>query len=906
MPMKRFTLSTLFLLLFCCVLSAKLVVTDLKVEGMTDPIGLDNTNPLFSWILHSDERGVMQSAYEIEVFENAECSGSPLWMSGKVVSDQSISVPYGGPSLQPSSRYYWRVKVWDNKHQSATSEVALWQTGLMNPANWKAQWIETSDNNPDETRCPYFRSEFEVGKAIKSATAYLTSRGVYEAYLNDNRIGDAYFTPGWTNYNKRLQYQAYDVTNLLQDGPNIIGAVVGNGWYKGRLASVKGKNIYGDRLGLLCQLEILYEDGSKDIVITDSDWKSSFGPIMLSEIYDGETYDACKVLQGWLGVDYDTTNWLSVKQANYSFDNLIATYNQPVKQHEVFTTDSVITTPKGEMVLDFGQNLVGWERIRLKGNKGDTVRIYHAEVLDKDGNFYTANLRGAKSTITSILSGGEGLFEPHFTFSGLSFLKFDGIEDINPDDVEVIALYSDMPHAGDFYCSHPLVNQLQKNIEWGQKSNFLDVPTDCPQRDERLGWTGDAQAFFRTAAYNRDVRNFFKKWMKDVASEQYPDGKITHVVPNTFDEGSAAATGWADVATIIPWQLYMAYGDESILVDQYDSMKRWVDFMANNAPSYLWNTREYHFGDWLSYAPQGGEEGVAAITDIHLIAQCFFAHSTQLLINAAQVLGKQADVDYYADLLGNVKDAFVKAYVGKDGKLLSDTQTAYVLALHFDMLPAELRGQTVDRLVDNINSYGHITTGFLGTPYICHVLSDNGRSDMAYQLLLREDYPSWLYPVKAGATTIWERWDGRKPNGAFQTDEMNSFNHYAYGAIGDWLYREVAGLKEASPGFKNIIIRPRIAEGLTFASATQQTSYGEASSTWGLLEDRCLQQITVPANTTALVYLPTSEYSSIKEGNKKLDASSDIEIVGQEDGYVVLKVGSGEYFFDSLYAEEVK
>jgi alpha-L-rhamnosidase len=583
---------------------------------------------------------------------------------------------------------------------------------------------------------------------------------------------------------------------------------------------------------------------------------------------------------------------------------LIATYNEPIRKHETFKPIKIITTPKGEKVIDFGQNLVGWVQVNAKGKKGDSIKIYHAEVLDKAGNFYTANLRAAKQENVYVLKGeGEESFEPHFTFQGFRYIKIEGFPgDIKPENFTAVALYSDMKPTGNLATSNALLNQLQHNIQWGQKGNFLDVPTDCPQRDERLGWTGDAQVFSRTASFNMDVKNFFSKWMKDVAIDQREDGAIPYVVPNVLGKNAAGSAGWADVATIIPWNMFLAYGDTASLQQQYKSMKDWVGFMQKNSTNYLWNTG-FHFGDWLFYRPADDNDGRAAVTDKYLISQCFFAHSTQLLINAAKVLGNTADVNTYSDLLNNVKSAFLKEYVTPSGRLVSGTQTAYVLALNFDMLPESMRADAAKRLVNNVAGYNnHLTTGFLGTPYLCHVLSRFGYTDVAYKLLMQETYPSWLYPVKMGATTIWERWDGQKPDSTFQTPGMNSFNHYAYGAIGDWMYRVAAGIDtyESAPGYKKIKIKPHIGGGLTDVAADYKTDYGMVSSHWKINGNEVKFDVEIPANTTATIYIPAKDANSVKENNKALALSNGIKLSGKEEEYVIVELGSGKYSFTSL------
>jgi len=443
-----------------------------------------------------------------------------------------------------------------------------------------------------------------------------------------------------------------------------------------------------------------------------------------------------------------------------------------------------------------------------------------------------------------------------------------------------------------------LINQLHHNIQWGQRGNFLDVPTDCPQRDERLGWTGDAQAFSRTAAFNFGVNNFFAKWLKDLAADQV-NGGVPHVVPNVLGAGSIGSAGWADAATIIPWNMYLAYGDKKILEEQYESMKAWVGFMERNSTNSLWN-KGFHFGDWLFYRPFDDNDGRAAVTDKYLIAQCFFAHSTELVIKTAKVLGNSTDIAKYTELQKNIKDAFAKEYLTPNGRLVSSTQTAYVLALNFDMLPESLRAQAAEKLVNNVKSYGnHLTTGFLGTPYLCHVLSRFGYTDVAYSLLMQETYPSWLYPVKMGATTIWERWDGIKPDSTFQTPGMNSFNHYAYGAIGDWMYRVVAGLDtdEEMPGYKKVRIKPHIGGKLTHAAATLHTYYGKLHSGWKLENGNLIMEVELPANTTATVFIPAASESSVKENGQSLSGNKEIQVLESGNGYVQVMIGSGIYKF---------
>lgn len=894
--MKRVFLG-LVPVLFSLNITAQSSVKNLRTENLSDPIGLDVLQPRFSWQLENNKRNTVQTAYEIKVTGN----GQLVWNSGKNNSDSSVHVAYKGPSLQSGQRYNWQVRVWDNSGKpSGWSGSASFQMAFLQPDDWKATWIEPGYTEEDNVRpSPLFRKEFSTAKKITRATAYITSHGMYEAFLNGKRIGNAYLTPGWTSYKKRLQYQVYDVTDLLKQGANALGVILGNGWYRGYIGFEKQHNIYGKDIALLLQLNITYSDGSAATIVSDGSWKTSTGQITYSEIYNGETIDARKEKTGWMQAGYADADWTAAKTASFTKDNLLATYNEPVRTHEVIKPVQLIKTPKGETVLDFGQNLVGWVRMKVTGSAGDSVKLFHAEVLDKAGNFYTENLRSAKQENTYVLKGGATeTFSPHFTWQGFRYVKVEGYPGtLRPADFEAVVLHSDMEPTGTFTTSNPLINQLQHNIQWGQKGNFLDVPTDCPQRDERLGWTGDAQAFFRTASFNRGVNNFFAKWLRDVEADQM-DGRVPFVVPNLLGNSGNSA-GWADVATIIPWQLYLAYGDKRTLATQYNSMKNYVESIRKTTNNDLWNTG-FHFGDWLFYRPADDNDGRSAVTDKYLIAQCFYAHSVQLLINAATVLDKKEDVAAYSNLLNAIKAAFIKEYMTPSGRLVSGTQTAYVLALHFDMLPENLRQQAAQRLVDNIKSYNnHLTTGFLGTPYLCHVLTRFGYSNIAYELLLQETYPSWLYPVKMGATTIWERWDGIKPDGSFQTPSMNSYNHYAYGAIGDWMYRKMVGLDtyEDGAGYKHIKVMPHIGGGFKQAAASLKTYYGTAAAGWTVNGTTITLTVEVPVNTTATLFLPATDASAITESGKPLAAVKEIKNLGKEEAYVKLQVGSGKYQF---------
>lgn len=909
--MKKITLLLAVFLLSQLFTQAQLSPTHLLCENLSEPIAIDATQPRFTWLLEGQGknpgRGLAQSAYEIRVAPDDEAlEKATTWNSGKIPGDQSVHVLYAGSVLQSGRRYHWQVRVWDaNGKPGRWSEPASFRMALLNAADWKAQWIEPGYVEDSSTRpSPLLRKRFTIdkGKKLRSAIVYITAHGMYEASLNGKRIGHAVLTPGWTSYNKRLQYQAYDITDLITKGDNAVGVMLGNGWYRGYLAWGGQHDIYGKTLGLLFQLQLTYSDGSTQTVVSDDSWKSSTGEVVYSEIYNGETIDARKQKPGWTAASYDDTKWSGVKLPGTGLDNLVATWNEPVKKQEVLHPRRIFKTPKGELVADFGQNMVGWVHVTARGAAGDSIKIFHAEVLDKEGNFYTANLRAAREEDIYILKGaGEESFEPHFTWQGFRYIRVEGYPgELKPEDLYATVLYSDMPKTGSFSCSDSLINQLQHNIEWGQRGNFLDVPTDCPQRDERLGWTGDAQVFCRTASYLRNVDNFFAKWLCDVAADQMPSGAVPHVIPNVLGKNDGGSTGWSDVSTIVPWTMYVAYGDKKILERQYPSMKDWIRYMVDHSHDYLWNTGG-HFGDWLSYNGGGNGER-AANTDQYLIAQCFFAHSTQLLIDAARVLGHTEDVQHYTDILQKVKAAFLREYATPDGRLVSNTQTAYVLALQFDMLPENVRQAAAKRLVENIRNYNnHLTTGFLGTPYLCHVLSRFGYTDVAYTLLLQQTYPSWLYPVKMGATTIWERWDGEKPDSTFEDAGMNSFNHYAYGAVGDWMYRVAAGIDtyDSAPGYKKIRIMPHPSDSLAYMNADLDTYYGRISSHWQHGNGQLTLDVTIPVNTTATVYIPSNAQTDVLESGQPLTSHPELKLLGHENGYTIVGTGSGNYHFQT-------
>jgi len=719
----------------------------------------------------------------------------------------------------------------------------------------RLSWITAnSAETPEQRPAHLFRTGFFVNKNIGSATLLITAHGLYEVEINGKRVSDHYFTPGWTAYEKRLQVQQYDILKLLTPGANAIGVTVGRGWYLTPLSWSPNPVQRDKRPALLAQLIIHYKGGGMQVISSNTNWQSfTNGPITSSEIFDGEIYDANKKLNDWSKPGYKNELWGNVNILKEDVGNLVPTISEPVREINRLYPKRIITTPAGENIIDFGQNLVGWVELNYSGNKNDTVILQHAEVLDQKGNFYTANLRSAKQTNTYILDGAQKLYHPHFTYQGFRYVKVSGIKMLRPEYFTAVVLHSDLTTTGTFSCSDSLINKLQQNIVWGQKGNFVDIPSDCPQRDERLGWTGDAHMFFRTAAFNMNVRHFFEKWMLDMEAEQYEDGMIPAVVPNVFGRFMGGAAGWGDAAVIIPWEMFRVYGDTDLLRRQYPVMKKWVNYLQQHSTKGL-RDKAFQFGDWLYFQSTDLMNGENAVTDEQLISQAFYCHSLELLTRAADILGYNKDYQQYDSARHISVAAFNREFVTVSGRLVSNTQTAYVLALHFDLLPESLRENAATRLKENIidNDY-HLTTGFIGTPYLCHVLSRFGMNDIAYKLLLQKTYPSWLYPVTKGATTIWERWDGIKPDGSFQDPMVNSFNHYAYGAIGDWMYRVVAGINEMEPGYKKILIYPQPDTALQHAHATLSTKYGTIVSSWKRIKDQIELDVTIPAQTTAVI-----------------------------------------------------
>lgn len=849
-------------------------------EHHREALGIGEAAPRLSWKTAA-EPGWLPAAYEIEVVRDGRASSS-----GRIDSPESVLVPWPTEPLGSRERADVRVRVWgglpgDEPRPSEWSDASAVEAGLLTPADWVAvpvggSWPEETDS--DDRRPSLVRREFTVAAGLVRARLYATAHGLAEAELNGRRVGDDALSPGWTVYGSRLRYYTYDVTELLQPGQNAIGAWLGDGWYRGRLGWRGGfHNLYGTDLSYLAQLELTYADGRREIVATDLSWRAHVSPIVRTGIYDGEDYDARDELPGWSMPGFDDSAWSAVAISRRDPATLVAPTGPPVRCTEEVRPVAVLTAPSGARILDFGQNLVGRVRIRVTGPAGTTVALRTAEVL-QDGELYTRPLRGARSTDHYTLAGRDTAeeWEPRFTFHGFRYAQVDGW----PGDLDAAAAagdlvarvyHTDLERTGWFASSDPLVDQLHRNVVWGMRGNFVDIPTDCPQRDERVGWTGDIQVFAPTASFLYDVSGMLGGWLRDVAVEQLPDGTVPWYVPvipskhmwTPIRPGAA----WGDVAVLTPAALYESFGDLGMLQEEFPTAARWVDLLERLAgDDRLWR-QGFQLGDWLDPdAPP--DDPAQAKTDKHLVATAYFAWSTSRLAEICERTNRIHEAKHYRALAAETRAAFRDAYVLPGGRMVSDTQTAYALGIAFELLEdPELIRTAGDRLAELVEAAGNrISTGFVGTPLVTHALTATGHLERAYAMLLERECPSWLYQVTMGATTVWERWDSMLPDGTVNPGQMTSFNHYALGAVADWLHRVVAGLAPDAPGYRRIRFAPRPGGGLTSASATHETPYGTASIAWATDDDALRVEVVVPTGTTAIVDLPGAEPVEVGSG----------------------------------------
>ena len=825
-------------------------------------LGMGTAVPRISWELVGD--GVFdQSAYEIELARPGRVE------TAVVKSSEQVLVPWPFAPLGSREQAGLRVRAGSGDDWTDWSEQRAVEVALLSPGDWTAEFVTPKEVGGMGSPAPWVRGAFAVQGPVAMARLYTTALGVYEAWLNGRRVGDEILAPGWTSYKNRLCYQTYDVTGLLVQGDNTLEALLGNGWYRGQLTWLKRRAVYGDRLAYLAQLEITYTDGSSQSVVTDGSWKAAESGVLQDDLYDGQLTDLRVANSG---------RWTPVEIIERDFSTVVASQGPPVRRLMTIPAREVTRTQSGKYLVDFGQNLVGWVRVRVHdAAPAQEVTLRHAEVLE-NGELGTRPLRNAAATDSYILKGtNEEVLEPVFTFHGFRYAQVDGLEDVQPDQLEAVVVGSDMTRTGWFESSDSDLNRLHENVVWGMRGNFLSIPTDCPQRDERLGWTGDIQVFSPTASFLFDCNGFLWSWLADLATEQGADGNVPLVVPDVLG-GSPPTAVWGDAACIVPWVLYERFGDAGILERQWDSMRAWVDCVTSQAGQDLLWSGHWQLGDWLDPSAPPDDPG-AAKADRDVVATACFARSAEILSRSAGVLNDVDGAERYGALAAGVRRAFAENYVTPAGRVLSDAQTVYALAIAWSLLPTESqRVGAGRRLADLVRLSGHrISTGFVGTPLILDALTESGYADVAYRLLLQHELPSWLYAVSMGATTVWERWDSMLPDGSINPGEMTSFNHYALGSVADFLHRIVAGLAPLEPGYRSIIVKPVPARSLTSASARHVTPYGAAEVAWRREAGRFTLEVRVPLGATARVVLPGSQATeTVRAGRHRWDVEDPI------------------------------
>jgi alpha-L-rhamnosidase len=813
-----------------------------------------------------------------EAIENSGVADVTAALSRQVKSNRlSVEVNNKTLGIDPARNLVKRLRVdYELGGKSFTKEIDENQT-LVIPE--------------DSAGVRYLRKPFELKSPIQRAVLHATALGLYDVHINGQRVGDHVLAPDWTDYRKRVRYQAYDVTALLKHGDNAIGALLANGWFSGHIGN-GGNAFFGKVPAFLAQLEVTYADGRTEQIVTDASWKSQRSPILSSDFMLGEDYDARLEVKGWSRPGLDESKWVAATVRDESARQLESQVMEPVRQICELKPKSVTEPKPGSWVYDLGQNMVGVVRLKVSAPAGTRVTLRHAEMLNPDGTLYTKNLRGAPSIDHYICKGdGVEVWQPRFTFHGFRYVEITGLAGRpKMDAVTGIVIGSDTSRTGEFTCSDPGINQLQSNIQWGQRGNYISVPTDCPQRDERLGWMGDAQVFIRTATYNADVAAFFTKWLVDVDDGQSSAGSFSDVSPNVGGNGSVPA--WGDAGVICPWTIYEVYGDKRILEQHLPAMTKWVDYLHLHSKDLIREKdRGNDYGDWLS---------IQADTPKDLIGTAYFAYSTHLLAKSYRALGRIEEANKYEQLFEDIKVAFNKRYVAADGRIQGNTQCAYVMALKFELLPDDLRRKAADYLEQDIQAKGgHLSTGFVGVSYLLPVLTQAGKADTAYRLLLQDTFPSWLFSVKHGATTIWERWDGWTPEKGFQDPGMNSFNHYSLGSCGEYLFGGIGGIRPASPGFKKIHIEPVIRDGLTWAKTSYDSIHGKIATAWKREGQRLTLEVVVPANTTATVCVPARDMASVTESGKPVKNAGSVKFLRMDKENAIFEVGSGIYKFAS-------
>ncbi len=923
----RFFLAIALCFLGACIapISAwALSVEQMTTNGRVNPLGIAADDISFAWAIGSDAhaRGVMQSAYQVRVGTTE--GGSDVWDSGHVASDRQVDVILpANRHLAPATRYYWQVKVWGGAGVAGDWSTPAWfETGLLSADDWKgATWIsQPAATAPDSGKgdsglsrgvvsagahhvMPLLRGMVTLTKSVKSARVYASAHGLYQLSINGQKVGDQFLAPGWTDYSRRIQAQTYDVTPLLREGSNVIGAALGDGWYRGRVG-LGWHDVYGDTLALVAKLRVTYADGSTESFVTNEGWRSADGPFVQGDLQGGESYDARLEQAGWDRADFNASKWTPVTVLADDLAKLVPQPDEPVRATEVLTARTRTVPVAGEYVYDLGQNMVGVARVRLTGKKGQTIRIRYAEELyrlgERRGRLYTDNFRSAKVTDTYTFARDETVtYQPTFTQHGFRYIELTGLDTpAAVEDVHGVVLGSDLPNTGDLRLSNPMLDQLVRNIRWGQRGNFVSIPTDTPARDERLGWTGDISVFAPTASRYQDTRAFLSKWMDDVRDSQRADGNIPAVVPQPRREFDATGVGWSDCFITVPYAVWHATGDTRIVRRNWDAMQRFYRFTHASATkdgNLLEEGRSCWFsGDWLNL------EKVNRLAEHRLIATAYFAENTRMMAEMAAAMGETAQAAEWAALVPKIREAFVSAYRRPDGSLQIGTQTVYAMALGMDLIAdPQQREQTAGKFVEKLvaDNY-HLKTGFLGTPWLLPALTRIGRDDLAMRLLLNEDYPSWGFEISMGATTMWERWNTIRADGEFGPVDMNSFNHYAYGAVADWMFQHLGGLQIVESGYKKSRIAPLVGPGgLSNARCSLRTPYGLLASDWKVVSGKLTLAVTVPANTRAEVVIPSESAKAVREGNTSAVSAPGVQAASWEDGRLILRVGSGRYEF---------
>ena len=946
--------------------AAELTPVALRCEYRANPLGIDEAQPRLTWRIESDARGAKQTAYQILVASSAEllkANTGDLWDSGKVAGGQTVNIVYTGTSLSSGKECFWKVCVWDAADKPNWSDTASWTMGLLHPEDWSADYISFHDQTPiwkdtEKLFLPpahQFRKEFTAKKKVKRATIYATALGIYELYLNGRRVGDARFAPGWTDYHQRAYYKTYDVTPLVQTGGNALGAWLGDGWYSGYIGfglltgigtEHVGRNTYGKTPALMAQLEIEYTDGTREIIPTDRSWKvTGDGPIREGDFLMGEFYDARREMPGWNQPNFEDAKWDAASLASengptpaifYEYANsakpgdkveikgravdlgfkrpakLEAFPGLPVRPIQEIKPVAITSPTNGVYIFNLGQNFAGVVRLKVRGPAGTAVQLRYGEQLHPDGTLMTENLRKARATDHYILRGdknGES-YTPRFTFHGFQYVEVtDYPGEPGKDAITGIVLHSDTPLTSGFECSDPMANRLFKNIVWTQRANFLDLPTDCPQRDERFGWMGDAQIYVHCATLNADVAAFYTKWLREVMESQRPSGTFPGYAPYPFQHGWDFGTAWCDAGVICPWTIWQAYDDTRIIERCWPFMVKFMEWRKTTSKDFLGISQGNDWGDWLSFGNK---------TPLEYVDTVYFAYSAKLMADMATAIGKDSEAEDYRRLFENVKNAFNQKYVSPDGLLAVDNETAYALALYMELLPVELRAKSGKILADKIRSgetadNSGMTTGFLGTRPLLPVLTSVGENDLAVKHFQSRKFPSWGYEVAQGATTIWERWNSFTKEHGFggadgkQNASMNSFAHYSFGAVCEWMINDLAGIQSDGPGYDKIIIQPHPPTSgsnpdhppINWVKAHYDSIHGRIASNWKLAKSKFELAVEIPANTTATVYLPASDATQITESGKPLARAPGVRLVKLTNGQAMLEVVSGTYHFVS-------